>query len=223
MNSYRLMFPGVRSSLVSGFGVKPPASGFQSYSYSSLKTSPSVTFKAVPSVLASSACWSLQCLISALTQGGGGGHFFRLTCSVVLWGGRNTANKYHWRVWGVLTVSRPHWVYPCSRRVCFPCPHCLASKLLCWELPEAGPGLYALPRSKPLRFRFLGMPQRCKLGWACILCPSQVRAAQVTRCLASAVTAIYHLPRPCRSVFWVYNQHTFSGGCLPSRIPRSLG
>ena len=35
--------PGVRSSLVfSGFGLKPPASGFQSYSYSSLKTSPSI-------------------------------------------------------------------------------------------------------------------------------------------------------------------------------------
>ena len=28
--------------------------------------------------LTSSVCWSLQCLISALTQGGGGGHFFRL-------------------------------------------------------------------------------------------------------------------------------------------------
>ena len=39
MSSYQLMFPGVRSSLVfSGFGLKPPASGFQSYSYSSLKT-----------------------------------------------------------------------------------------------------------------------------------------------------------------------------------------
>ena len=37
------MFPGVRSSQVfSGFGLKPPASGFQSYFYSSLKTSPSV-------------------------------------------------------------------------------------------------------------------------------------------------------------------------------------
>ena len=33
MSSYRLMFPGVRSSLVfSGFGLKPPDSGFQSYS-----------------------------------------------------------------------------------------------------------------------------------------------------------------------------------------------
>ena len=53
---------------------KPSASGFQSYSYSSLKTSPSLTSKVVPSVLAS-VCWSLQCLISALVQGGGGGHF----------------------------------------------------------------------------------------------------------------------------------------------------
>ena len=44
-------------------------------------------------VLASSVCWSLRCLIATLTQGGGGGHFLRLTCSVVLWGGRNTANK----------------------------------------------------------------------------------------------------------------------------------
>ena len=43
MSSYRLMLPGVRSSLVfSGFGLKPPASGFQSYSYSSLKTYPSI-------------------------------------------------------------------------------------------------------------------------------------------------------------------------------------
>ena len=37
------MFPALRSSLVfSGFGLNPPSSGFQSYSYSSLKTSASV-------------------------------------------------------------------------------------------------------------------------------------------------------------------------------------
>ena len=72
--------------------------------------------------------------------------------------------------------------------------YCLGSRLLCWELSEAGPGLYTLPRSKPLRFRYWGTPQRCRLGWACILCPSQVRAAQVTRCLGSAVTATYASP-----------------------------
>ena len=108
------------------------------------------------------------------------------------------------------------------------------------ELSKAGPGLHALPRSKLLRFRFSGTPQRRRLGWACVLCPSQVRAAQVTRCSVCAVPVTYHLPRPCRSIFWVYNQHIFSGvpcvssgelisgcnppgRCQPSRIPGRLG
>ena len=43
MVSYYLMFPVVRSFLVfSGFGLKSSASGFQSYSSSSLKTSPTI-------------------------------------------------------------------------------------------------------------------------------------------------------------------------------------
>ena len=43
MISYYLMFPVVRTSLLfSGFGLKSPASGFQSYSSSSLKTSPTI-------------------------------------------------------------------------------------------------------------------------------------------------------------------------------------
>ena len=169
-----------------------------------------MTFKAVPSVLASSVCRSLQCLISALTQGGSGGHFFRLTCSVVLCGGRAAANKKQWRV---LVVSWPQWACPCSLRVCFPCLPCLGSRLLCQELSEASPGLYALPRSMLPRFSYSGTPQQRRLGWACVLCPSQVRAAQVTRCLASAISATYCLPRPCHLVFWVYNRRTFSGGC----------
>ena len=72
--------------------------------------------------------------------------------------------------------------------------HCSGSRLLCWEPSEAGPGLHAPPRSKPLRFRHWGSPQRRRLSWACVLCPSQVRAAQVMRCLASAVAATYRLP-----------------------------
>ena len=43
MISYCLMFPVVRSFLAfSGFGLKSPASGFPSYSSSSLKASPSI-------------------------------------------------------------------------------------------------------------------------------------------------------------------------------------
>ena len=132
-------------------------------------------------------------------------HLF--SCAV---GREGRCKQKHWRV---LAVSQPHWVCPRSERVCFPCLHCLGSRLLCWELSKASPGLYALPRSKPLRFRHSGSPQRRRLAWANILCPSQVREAQVTRCLVSAVSATYRLPCPCRSVFWVYNLLTFSGGC----------
>ena len=113
------------------------------------------------------------------------------------------------------------------------------------ELSEARPGLPAPPRPKPLRFGFSGTPQRRRLVWACVLCPSQVRAAQVTRCLVSAVTprwgcVSYHPLHPSRSIFWVYNSRAFLGvpcvssgelisGCdslsrrQPSRIPGSPG
>ena len=131
-----------------------------------------VISKAVPYILGS-VCLSLQCLISALPQGAlwWSLFFFRLPCSVLLWGGRNTANKYHWRV---STVIKPHWVCPLSQRVCFPSLHCSDSRLLCQQLSDGDPGLYALPRSKSLRFRFSGTPQRHRLGSACVLSPSQV-------------------------------------------------
>ena len=85
------------------------------------------------------------------------------------------ASKPHWCVWGAPAVSGPPWA-PSSRRVCFPRLHCSGSSLLCRELSKVGPGLCALPRCK--LFRFSGAPQRRRLGWACVLCPSQVRAAQ---------------------------------------------
>ena len=49
----------------------------------------------------------------------------------------------------------------------------LRSRLLRWEPSEAGLGLHAPPRSKPRRLRHSGSPQRCRLSWACVLCPSQ--------------------------------------------------
>ena len=56
----------------------------------------------------------------------------------------------------------------------------------CLHLPgpsHSGSGTQVVPET-----------QRRRLGWACVLCPSQVRAAQVMRCLASAVAATYRLP-----------------------------
>ena len=53
-------------------------------------------------------------------------------------------------------MSQPHWACPHSRCVCPPCPHSSGSRLLHREPSEAGPGLHAPPRSKPLRFRYSG-------------------------------------------------------------------
>ena len=112
------------------------------------------------------------------------------------------------------------------------------------ELSKAGPGFCAISRSKLLRFRFSGTPQRHRLGWACILCPSQIRADQVTRCLACALSQLggesYHLLSPSPSVSWVHRKSAISGvpcissgelisdcdapgGCQLSRIPGRLG
>ena len=89
------------------------------------------------------------------------------------------------------------------------------------ELSKVGPGFCVLPRSKLLRFRFSGTPQRHRLGWACVLCPSKVLGAQATRCLVSAFSpgrgASYHLPGPSHSVSWVHSRSAVSGvACVSS-------
>ena len=118
--------------------------------------------------------------------------FFRLTCSVALWGGREGCCKQ-------VTLACAHsasatlGLPPLTARVAS-LPTRSGSRLFRREPSVAGPGLPARPRSKPLRFRHSGSPQRRRLGWACVLCPSQVRAAQVMRSLASAIAATYRLP-----------------------------
>ena len=72
---------------------------------------------------------------------------------------------------------------------------------------KAGPAFCALPRSKPLGCRFSHTLQGHRLGWARVLCPFQVRAAQATsawqmHCFRWAVH-LNHLPCPGRSVSWV--------------------
>ena len=46
--------------------------------------------------------------------------FFKLTCSVMLWRRRNTAIKYYWCVWGVLTVSHHTCFAPAHSMCAFP-------------------------------------------------------------------------------------------------------
>ena len=140
-------------------------------------------------ILASSVCKSLQCLICTLTQGSKGDHLFRLTCSVVLWGGRNIANKNITGVCGECLQCMDHTEFAPTRSMCaFQVYSAQAPRCSAREWSKVGPGLCALPRTMPLRFRFSGTPQRHKLGWACVLCSSQVRAAQAKKSLASALS-----------------------------------
>ena len=82
------------------------------------------------------------------------------------------------------------------------------------ELSNVCPGLCAIPRSKPLSFRFSGTSQRHRFIWVCVLCPSQVQAAQEIMCLESALSQVcgasYHLPCPRPLVSWLCHQSTIS-------------
>ena len=139
-------------------------------------------------VLASSVCKSLQCLISALTQGGEGGHLLGSLVQLRCGEGRTLQTDITGmcgecsQCLGNTGFAPTHGV--CAFLVCtVQAPGCSAGKL-----SKAGSGLHALPRSELLRFRFLGTPQRHRLSWVCVLCPSQVPAEQVTRCLVSALS-----------------------------------
>ena len=132
--------------------------------------------------------------------------------------------------------------FPAHGLCAFPIYTAQAPACSAGELSKVGLGLPALPRSKPLRFRFSGAPQRRRLGWACVLCLSQVRAAQATGAWwapSPRVHCVLSPPHPGRSVSWVCSGSAVSGvrvssgelisGCNPpgrcplSRIPGRLG
>ena len=193
-------------------------------------------------ILASSVCKSLQGLISTLTQGGKGGHLFRLTCSVVSWGGRNTANKYHWHVWGVLAVYGSHWVCPSSWR------H-VPSRATLLRLQVALQGY--CPKEALHFMHFPGLSCSDSGSWVlhrgtdsvgCVLCAltrfEQLSASQV-HCPRWTMH-LNRLPGPCHSVSRVCQESTVSGvlcfssgelisgcdspgRCQLSRVPRRLG
>ena len=132
---------------------------------------------------------------------------FRLTCSVALWGGRM-----------LQTNNTGTLVCACSASATLGLPPLTvhtAQALGCstGNTPKLALGCMHLPRLSRSGSGTRVVFKRCRLGWACVLCPSQVQAAQLMRCLVSMVTATYRLPCPCRSVFWVYNRRTFSGKC----------
>ena len=114
-------------------------------------------------------------------------------------GGRSTANERHWHVWSARSVWAALGLPPLAASALSP-SMLLGLQVALQDLSQEGPGLRALPRSRLLRSRFSGSPQRRRLGWAWVLCPSQVRAALATGCLASALSpggrCVLPPPRP---------------------------
>ena len=112
---------------------------------------------------------------------------FRFACSVVLWGGRSTADKCHWCMWGALTVFRPHWVCPCSR-VCVLSPSTLLR--LPAVLYGVGPALLAVP--------VFGYSTKARTRLGLCFVPSPAGAAQAARNLRGALSprAVCLLPSP---------------------------
>ena len=145
-------------------------------------------------ILVPSVCKVLQCLTSTLTQGVKvdtySGSLVQSCCGGG-WG--DTADKYHWRVWGALQcLGHPGSAPACvlSQSALLRVQVLLQGHCLKWAL------VVALPRSKPLRFRFSGVPQRHRLGWVCVLCPSQVRAAGVWRAYSPQGGAVHLITSP---------------------------
>ena len=170
-------------------------------------------------ILASSVCKSLQYLTSTLTQGGKGGHLFRLTCSVVLRGGRNTGNKYHWHVWGVLTVPGPHWV-------CLPLTACVPFQSTLLRLQVALPGNCLKQALGCMHFPDLrhsdSDSQVLHKGtdsvgpaFCALLKYKKVRRSEAWRAYSSQLGGeFYHFPGPSCSVSWVRSGNTVSGVLL---------
>ena len=161
---------------------------------------------------------------------------FRLTCSVMLWGGRNTTNKHHWRAWGVLSVSQPHWVCPRSRCVCFPRLNCSGFRLLCREwalgclhfsaLNHSGSGSLVLHKGTDLVGPvFCAVPRSEQLRR-----PGAWRAhSPLVRCILSPPWSwsLEFLGAPISGVPCISSGELISGcdphsGCQPSRISGSI-
>ena len=180
-------------------------------------------------ILASSICKFLQCLISALTQGGESGHLFRLTCSVVLWGTQTLmacVGSGH-SLWTTLGLPKPKvactfWVYTA-----------LAPWYSAKALSQVDPTFHGFPLLSHSGFWvcvFCALPRSKQLRW-----PGALQA----HCSRWAVH-LNHLPSPRCLVSWECHESTITpvprissgklisgcdtpGRCQQSRIPGRHG
>ena len=156
---------------------------------------------------------------------------FRFTSSVLLRGGRGTADRDHWPVWGALTVFRPHWVCPRSWVCALPVYTAQATCCSIWSGPcvacgssfrvfhksadLVGPAFCAFPGPSSSGCQELDGRLTGALSLSAVhLLPSTVPAS-VSGC-ASRVHAACVYSRELAS------SHDPPGGCPPSRISGSL-
>ena len=157
---------------------------------------------------------------------------FKFACSVLLWGGRRAAN--------ITGLCGEH--SQCSSHTgSAPARGCVLSRSTALRLQAAlqgtGPELCALPRPKPLRFRFSGTPQKHRRDWTCVLClphPSSSGSQELDGRTVPGCGAPYPLRGPSLSL-WTHRSGAPCvcsgklisgcdppGGCQPSRISGSL-
>ena len=139
-------------------------------------------------------------------------------------------------------MSGPHWVCP-AHGVCVFLVY-TAQILGCSarKLSKVGPGLRALPRSKPLRFRYSPKAQT-RLGLRFVPCPGLSSSGDQVlgqRTLSRWMVHLITFPVPVPRFPWMCNRSPISGmlcvssgelisgcdplgGCQPYRIPGRLG
>ena len=162
----------------------------------------------------------------------------------MFWGRRNTSNKYHWHVWGVLTVYGPHWVAPAHSGMCFPGLHYSSSNFLCRGTVQSRPCVSYFPG---LRCSGSGSQILHKgtdlVGHAFCALPKSVKLRRpgVWQGHCPQWTVFLNLlPGLSCSVFWVHHKSAisgvlcvssgelisgcdFPGRCHLSRIPGRVG
>ena len=111
---------------------------------------------------------------------------FKFTCSVVLRGGRGTADKCNWLVWGTLAVFRPHWVCPSSGRVCVLSPVYTAQTPGC--SPGSGPCVACTSQAQAAQIQVFGYSTKAETWLGLRFVPSPVGAAQTARSLTHTLS-----------------------------------
>ena len=164
--------------------------------------------------------------------------------SIVLPGGWNTANKYHWSVSGVLAVSGSHWVCPhstvcaLSRSTLLRLQVALQGNRLRWALAcvrfpglsHSGSGSWVLHKgTDSVRLVFCALPRSEQLRrpgawrayapqvWQCILSPLPSQLLSFLVCSGRAISGV-----PCVSSGELIFACDPPSRCQRSRIPGIL-